>query len=79
MGFKRYRGPVDTVEQAMAADMTVTIRCLMCNHEKHIHAYRLVKQRRATATLKLREPVRGFRCTICRSDEVTISTAVHWA
>lgn len=78
MGFRRYRGPVDTVEQAAMADLTVYVRCLRCGHEKMFWTRGLMKLSRRAHRLPLREPVSAFRCQMCRSDEAVISAPVRW-
>lgn len=78
MGFRRYRGPVTTLEEAVMADLPVTVRCLTCRHERSFSAFRLVRQKRSIATVKLREPASGFRCLRCRSTKVVISAPFDW-
>lgn len=67
-----------TLEEAVMANLGVTVKCLKCQHERSFSAFRLVRQKRSIATLKLREPVSGFRCNRCRSTEVVISAPVDW-
>lgn len=77
MGFKRYRGPVETVEQAMMAHAVIIITCQGCKHHKREWAWRLWQRAPKAVTLPLRQPVPGFRCRWCRRSVQAIITVAH--
>ena len=80
MGFRRYRGPVTTVEQAMFADMPISIQCQSCSHVRQMHAYRMMQANKKAAAMPLRKPVTGFYCKSCRNRvTVIISAPMQWA
>jgi hypothetical protein len=80
MGTRRYHGPVRTVEQAMFADMPVSITCLRCSRFRKMHAYQLLRLDRRTAEMPLWKPVSGFYCKLCRRKVMVMITApMHWA
>ncbi len=79
MGFKKYRGPVDTVEQAMMAHAVLIITCQGCGHYKREYAFRLWQRAPNTPALPLRKPVAGFRCRRCRTSvEAVMTVATAW-
>jgi hypothetical protein len=80
MGARRYRGPVDTVEQASFADMPIRIVCQRCAHVRQMHAYELVRRHRNAAKMLLRMPVAGFYCNGCkRKATVVIVAPANWS
>jgi hypothetical protein len=80
MGFRRYRGPVTTVEQAMFADMPVAIQCQSCSHVRRMHAFTLMRTNKKAAKMPLGPPVAGFYCKGCRKRvSVIISAPMQWA
>ena len=83
MGFRRYRGPVTHLQQAMFADMAVAICCNNCSSVRQMHAYKVVqllREKRKIDNVKLDEPVGGFHCRRCRrSVTVTIRAPAQWA
>jgi hypothetical protein len=80
MGARRYRGPVETVEQASFADMPIRIVCLQCKHFRQMHAYEFVRCHRRAAKTLLRTPVPGFYCKACRRKvTVVIIAPMHLA
>lgn len=79
MGFKKYRGPVETVEQAMMAHAVVVIIRQGCFHKTREWAWRLWHRAPRTVTFPLKVPVRGFRCRSCRqSVKVVIRVTDAW-
>ena len=78
MGFRRYKGPVTTVRQAVMADLTLTLRCLQCSRERHIFARRLFQDHRELAELPLGGTDGVFRCTECRCKEIVVTAPVRW-
>ena len=44
MGYRPYRGPVRTLEQAMFADLPVQVVCGVCRHFRQLHAFKLIRQ-----------------------------------
>jgi hypothetical protein len=74
MSLKRYRGPVETVEQAMWAGMVLHINCQRCSRPKSESAYKLCQRRPSAKGLPLYKNVGGFYCRGCkRSVTVYIS------
>ena len=67
---RRYDGPVETLGQALSANMPVRIVCTVCGHFKQMHAFNLIQLARGKVTaeaLPLRVPVGGlFFCRYCR-------------
>jgi hypothetical protein len=60
MGLKRYRGPIETVEQAMWAGMVLHINCQRCSRPASEWAYKLCERRPSAKPLPLNKPVAGF-------------------
>lgn len=83
MGFKRYKGPVLTLEQASFADMPVRITCDHCGNFKQMHAYsamQLLSPKRKETGVPLFRPVSGlFRCRQCRRNTVIITAPMQSA
>jgi len=83
MGYRRYRGPVHTVEQAMFADMPVRITCESCGYFRQMHAFELMRKlskKRREKGVNLWEPVSGFFCRGCkRNVKAIISAPTQWA
>lgn len=75
MGARRYRGPVDTVEQASFADMPIRIVCLQCTSFRQMHAYELVRKHHKVAKTPLRTPVAGFFCKSCMRKVMVVIVA----
>ena len=74
MGAPRYRGPIETVEQAMWAGMVLRIACQRCSRPHSEWAYRLCLRKPSAKQLPLNKPVSGFYCRGCkRSVKVYIS------
>lgn len=74
MGFKKYRGPVETVEQAMMAHAVLIITCQGCGHYRRRYAYRLYDQHRKSAAFHLGMPIPGFNCRMCRRSVSAVLT-----
>ncbi len=66
MGFKKYRGPVNTVADAISAHRTIVITCQRCSHYRIMWAYRLYTIKKEAAALPLEKAVPGFWCKGCR-------------
>jgi|HubBroStandDraft_6_1064221.scaffolds.fasta_scaffold914523_2 hypothetical protein len=75
MGFRPYRGPVNTVEQAVFTDMPLRITCQGCAHFEIIHSFRLMQRSRKAAAMSLWRPVSGFYCKGCRRKMAVVITA----
>ena len=43
MGYRPYRGPVSTLEQAMFADLPVSITCENCGRIRQMHAFTVMQ------------------------------------
>ena len=82
MGYRRYKGPVTTLEQASFADFPVRITCQKCGHFRQMHAHvalRLLSAKRKEEGVKLWEPLTGvFRCR-CKHNTVKISAPMQSA
>jgi hypothetical protein len=76
MGLKRYRGPVETVEQAMWAGMVLHINCQRCSRPTSEWAYKLCQRKPAAAALPLNKPLSGFRYRGCKSS-MTVYISAH--
>lgn len=73
MGFKKYRGPVETVQHAMMAHLVVTVTCQQCGRWTSMWAWRIYQAKPGAYATPLRKPVSGFWCKGCqRSVEVVI-------
>jgi hypothetical protein len=66
MSFKKYRGPIETVEQAMMAHMVVTVTCQRCSRWTGMWAWRLWNAKPEARALPLGRTVGGFWCSGCR-------------
>ncbi len=66
MGFKKYRGTVDTVETARMAHRVLDIGCMRCGHTASRWAYKIEQRGALWGQLPLGKPVRGFYCNECR-------------
>lgn len=74
MSTPRYRGPVETVEQAMWARMVLHINCQRCSRPHSEWAYQLCEREPQAKPLPLNRTVPGFYCRGCnRSVSVYIS------
>lgn len=74
MSFKKYRGPIETVEHAMMAHMVVTIECQRCPYWTTMYAWKLWHAKPWSRTLPLGKPVSGFRCRACRGRTQVVIT-----
>ena len=83
MGFKRYKGPVTTLEQASFADFPVRITCMKCGHFRQVHAHRalrLLSARNKDDGVKLFTAVEGlFKCGKCSHGIVRITAPMPTA
>ena len=84
MGTRKYRGPVQTVGQAIFADLPVQVVCQTCLHWKQMHAYQLVQligQRADGRSLRLFEAIPDLMwCRKCRMrTTVKIVAPLRWA
>jgi len=75
MGQARYRGPVDTVEQAVWAGRVLSITCQRCGHSVTRWAWTLYNAHRHTGELALDAPVPGFWCKGCRAKVAVVLRA----
>lgn len=69
MSFKRYKGPVETVYQAVMAHMVVTVECTTpgCDHWSTMWAWRIYeKWKNGIVDIPLDVPVDRFWCRECR-------------
>ena len=83
MGHRPYRGPVSTLEQAMFADLPVSITCETCGRIRQMHAFtvmQMIATRVPERTLPLFRPIPGlFFCRHClRRVTVTIRAPLAW-
>ena len=79
MGQPRYRGPIETVEQAMWANRVLTITCQRCSGSRTMWAYRLYHLRKHAGALPLHAAVGGFYCRGCRVKvQVVMKADVPW-
>jgi hypothetical protein len=62
----RYRGAIDTVEQAMWARMVLYITCQRCSRPHSEWAYQLCLRRPRAKALPLNRTVPGFYCRGCK-------------
>ncbi len=83
MGYRRYKGPVNTLEQAMFAQMPVRITCEGCGHFRQMAAYnalRLLSKKRKDEGVPLWKAVEGiFRCRHCQGASVKITAPMNTA
>ena len=81
MGYKRYKGPVSTLEQAMFADFPVRITCEKCGHFRQMYAFeamRKLSNKRKAEDVKLFVAVVGvFKCGRCRHRVVRITAPMQ--
>jgi hypothetical protein len=66
MGQKRYRGPVETVERAMWANMVLHITCRRCSRPRCEWAYKLCQRKPMAKAIPLNKTVSGFYCRGCK-------------
>ena len=83
MGYRPYRGPVSTLEQAMFADLPVSITCEDCGRIRQIHAFtvmQMISTKVPERTLRLFTPIPDiFFCRRCmRPVTVTIRAPLTW-
>ena len=75
MGFRRYDGPVETVQQAMMAHAVLRVTCQECRRDRVMWAWRIYNKRPNTSDrIPLKKPVRGFYCKTCRGSVAVILT-----
>mgnify|MGYP001598706191 CR=1 FL=1 len=83
MGYRRYRGPVHTLEQASLADMPDAIRCETCGRVRQMHAFSLIQtlgKKHDAAKIMLGVATAGFWCKYGRhKTAVTIRAPMQWA
>jgi hypothetical protein len=82
MGYRRYKGPVHTLEQAMFADFPVRITCSKCGHFRQMHAFaamQLLSKKHKAEDVKLFVAVSGlFKCR-CGHKTVKITAPMQSA
>ena len=79
MGFKKYRGSYDTVQDAVSGHRTVIITCQTCGHYKIMWAWRLMNSHPKSVLHPLKKPVGGFFCKWCRASvQVVIKPEGPW-
>lgn len=66
MGQPRYRGPVETVEQAVWAGRVLAITCQHCRRTSFKWAWTLFHAHAASGAFPLYAAIPGFWCTGCR-------------
>ena len=76
MGQSRYRGPIETVEQAMWAHQILSITCQRCSGSRRMYAYKLYHLRSHAGALPLCATVGGFWCRGCKAKVQVVMTAV---
>lgn len=76
MGFRRYRGTVDTVATAALDHRVLTITCQRCSRSRNIWAYKVQANWPERAkVIPLNRTTSGFYCSGCkRSVEVYITS-----
>ena len=75
MGYRRYRGPVENVQQAMMAHAILRVTCQERHRNSVMWAWRIYQKRRNTSDkIPLKKPVRGFYCKTCRDSVAVILT-----
>ena len=81
MGFKKYRGPIETVEHALMAHIVVTLTCQSCRRSRRKWAWRIYQQAGdAVQRMRLNKPFSGFYCTGCRRNVEVVTVAdSEWA
>lgn len=65
MSFKKYRGPIETVEHAMMRHAVVTIECQRCTYYTSEYAWKLYNRSEKARAILLHTPVSGFACRQC--------------
>jgi len=67
MSYKKYRGPVETIEHAMMAHMVVTVKCTRCPQWTNMWAWKLYERlkMKGNQSSPLRKPLDGFYCRGC--------------
>jgi len=66
MSTKRYRGEIETVEQAMWAGLVLRITCQRCSRPHSEWAYGLCERKPSAKGLPLDCTVPGFYCRGCK-------------
>lgn len=74
MSFKRYKGPIETIEDAMKAHMVVTITCERCLRWRGMWAWKIWNAKPWARELPLGKAITGFRCKGCRQPVVVVIT-----
>ena len=73
MGVKKYRGPVENVEQAMQAGDVLEVTCQTCSRSRTMWAWRIYTWRKKDAArIPLNKPTGGFFCEGCRANTMVI-------
>jgi hypothetical protein len=75
MGQPRYRGPIETVEQAMRGHQILVITCQRCSGSRRMVAYKLYHLRPHAGAMKLHAAVGGFYCCGCKAKVQVVMTA----
>jgi hypothetical protein len=75
MGQPRYRGPIETVEQAMWTHQILMITCQRCSGSRRMVAYQLYNLRPHAGAMPLHAAVGGFYCRGCKAKVQVVMTA----
>jgi hypothetical protein len=73
VGIARYRGPIDTFEQALWAHAVLTITCQRCSRSASMWAYKL--RGKARGEMPMKRAVSGFYCKGCHRKVQVVMTA----
>lgn len=65
MGYKKYHGPVTTLQEAVYAEISFRLACPECEHVTMMYAWTIMKARKGR-DVRLGIPVPGFRCKRCK-------------
>ena len=75
MGQPRYRGPVETVEQAVWAGRVLSITCQNCRRTVSKWAWTLCNEHAGARAFPLRAAIPGFWCSGCRRRVSVVMTS----
>jgi len=77
MGYRKYHGPVTTLQEASHAGISFRLACPKCDHVTMMYAWTILQARKGK-DVDLGIPVPGFRCKWCkRKVWVKLESPIH--
>jgi hypothetical protein len=77
MARRKFDGPIRTIADSCEADYLVIVKCDRCDTRKQMHPFKLIARNKRILDAPLDKPLKGFRCTTCRSSVSAIVTCTY--